>query len=449
MSFGRVAVIGAGAAGLAAARALMRAGLEPVVFEAERTLGGTWVYTDEVESDPLSVAPDRRRVHTSMYADLRTNLPRDLMAFREFPFDGRGGGEDGWPRFPTHEQVLTYLARYASRFELLDHIRFATRVERVDPLDADGQPWGEGADEPASWLVRWRVGDGPPTEERFDAVAACNGHFSIPNVPSLPGAATFRGHQLHSHNYRRAQAFAGQKVVLLGGRASGVDIAIELADHAADAIVCSRGVDGTVTLPGCDDVQMRPPIEALDGTSVVLTDGTRIDDVDTLMYCTGYEYRLPFLEPSPIIEVDQGWIHPLYVDVFSTIAPSLGFIGLGNGIIPFPQYELQAAAFAKVLAGTASLPDRAGRDQAAAAHVAALEARGVAPRHFLSQGDDQFVYNAALAEEFGIEPIGPEFEAVFHAVQEARFQDLKRYRDAPIPWLDLESERRAARAGPV
>ena len=90
------------------------------------------------------------------------------------------------------------------------------------------------------------------------------------------------------------------------------------------------------------------------------------------------------------------------------------------------------------------MPDRAGREKAAAAHDAALHERGVAQRHFLSQGDAQFADNDRLAEQFVIEPIGQAFEDVYQAVQRARFQDLKRYRQAAIPWLDPESERRAA-----
>jgi len=439
----RVAVIGAGASGLAAARALVRVGCAPVVFEAETALGGTWTYTDEVESDPLSTAPDRRRVHTSMYANLCTNLPRDLMAFREFPFDARGGGEDEWPRFPTHQQVLTYLTRYADHFDLTRHIRFATRVDRVDPLDADGRPWTDDGGEPAAWRLQYPLPSGDLGASTFDAIAVCNGHFSIPNVPDLPGVASFPGARLHSHNYRRPEAFAGQKVVLLGGRASGVDIAIEIAEHASSTLVCSRDVTEAQPLPGCDTVELRPTIERLDGTAVVLADGSRIHDVDTLVYCTGYRYQVPFLQPSPIIEVDEGWIHPLYLDLFSAIAPSLAFVGLGNMIIPFPQYELQAAAFADVITGAATLPDRANRERESATRTAQLLDRGVATRHLLTQGDGQFAYNAALADRFGIEPIGPAFESVFHAVQAERLRDLKHYRNAPLPWLDPESERRA------
>ena len=437
-----VAVVGAGAAGLVAARQLKRVGLSPVVFEAAEALGGTWIYTDDVESDPVSVAPDRRRIHTSMYANLHTNLPRDLMAFREFPFDGRGGGDDSWPRFPSHDQVLTYLSRYAAHFGLNDHIRLRTKVDAVVPLDATDAAWS-GDDEPAAWLVRSSPAGGVAEEQRFDAVAVCNGHFSVPNVPELPGAESFGGATLHSHNYRRPEVFAGQKVVLLGGRASGVDIAIEVAEHARETLICARGTRAGQSLPGCDDVEMRPVIERFDGDDVVLTDGSRIESVDVLMFCTGYRYALPFLHDRRIVEVDDGWIHPLYLDLFSTLAPSLGFIGLGNNIIPFPQYELQATAFAAVVAGTVTLPPPAERTRATRAHEDALRADGVLERHFLMQGDKQFAYNDQLAGQFGIEPMGPDFEAVYHAVQRARFQDLKRYRLEPIPWLDIEYERRA------
>lgn len=69
----RVAVIGAGAAGLAAARR-MKQFFDVTVFEATESVGGTWHYTDECD------------VHGSMYRDLHTNLPKDIMAFPGFPF---------------------------------------------------------------------------------------------------------------------------------------------------------------------------------------------------------------------------------------------------------------------------------------------------------------------------------------------------------------------------
>lgn len=53
----RVAVVGAGAAGLVAARELRREGHLVVVYERENQVGGTWVYMPETESDPLGCDP--------------------------------------------------------------------------------------------------------------------------------------------------------------------------------------------------------------------------------------------------------------------------------------------------------------------------------------------------------------------------------------------------------
>lgn len=70
-----VAVIGAGAGGLAAARVLSRNGMIPVVLEKEEAVGGVWDY---VTSSDAKNKP--------MYQGLRTNLPREIMAYREQPW---------------------------------------------------------------------------------------------------------------------------------------------------------------------------------------------------------------------------------------------------------------------------------------------------------------------------------------------------------------------------
>src|SRR4051812_7167485 len=56
----RVAVIGAGAAGLVAARELRREGHAPMVFERTDGVGGTWVYEDDADAD-APASPDARR----------------------------------------------------------------------------------------------------------------------------------------------------------------------------------------------------------------------------------------------------------------------------------------------------------------------------------------------------------------------------------------------------
>lgn len=62
----RVAVIGAGMAGLCAAKHSIQYGLDVTVFEQGRQVGGTWVYTDRVGIDEFGVD-----VHSSMYQGLQ------------------------------------------------------------------------------------------------------------------------------------------------------------------------------------------------------------------------------------------------------------------------------------------------------------------------------------------------------------------------------------------
>ena len=57
-----VCVIGAGAAGLCAARHLAAKGFAFDVYEQSDTVGGIWNYTDEIGIDTNGLA-----IHTSMY----------------------------------------------------------------------------------------------------------------------------------------------------------------------------------------------------------------------------------------------------------------------------------------------------------------------------------------------------------------------------------------------
>lgn len=62
----RVAIIGAGAAGLSSARHVSANGHECEVFELASQLGGTWVYTDDVGIDKYGFP-----VYSAMYQGLR------------------------------------------------------------------------------------------------------------------------------------------------------------------------------------------------------------------------------------------------------------------------------------------------------------------------------------------------------------------------------------------
>lgn len=175
LSSRHVAVIGAGAAGLVAARELRREGHRVVVFERGDQVGGTWIYTPEVELDPLGQDPNRAVVHSSLYQSLRTNLSREVMGFLDFQFVKREGEGRDPRRFPDHREVLMYLQEFASAFQITELVRFETEVV-LAKFAEDGK-----------WRVRSKGRGGVGADEIYDAVVVCNGHYTQPRIAEIPG----------------------------------------------------------------------------------------------------------------------------------------------------------------------------------------------------------------------------------------------------------------------
>src|SRR4029434_4878493 len=127
----RVCVIGAGLAGLAAAKVLKQDGFEIMVFEKESELGGVWAAS-------------------RTYPGLRANNSRDSYAFSDFPYP------DTADEFPTAEQIRAYLNAYTDRFGLRPLIRLSTEVVSVRRVAND------------RFEVRVRPGVGNRIGHRFD-----------------------------------------------------------------------------------------------------------------------------------------------------------------------------------------------------------------------------------------------------------------------------------------
>ncbi|XP_047062090.1 flavin-containing monooxygenase FMO GS-OX5-like [Lolium rigidum] len=397
----RVAVIGAGAAGLVAARELRREGHAPVVFERATGVGGTWLYDPSASSDPLSAGGS----YSSLYASLRTNLPREIMGFLDFPFVAVEGADSDQRRFPGHEEVLRYLQEFARRFDLLGMVRLGTEVVRVH-RDASAASWR------VAYSSRKLAGVGGEEvevgEEAFDAVVVCSGHFTEPRLAHIAGIDSWPGKQLHSYNYRVPDPFHGQVVVIIGYHPSGIDISRELAGVAKEVHVAIRSAPCEMqTTPTTDrsNLWLHSMIERAeeDGT-IVFQDGSRIK-ADAIVHCTGYKYNFPFIGDDVGTYVEDNCVRPLYKHVFPPqLAPHVSFIGLPFSSILFPLFQLQSTWVARVLSGRIELPSQDNMMHDVAAFYADMEARGC-PKRSTHDLRCTFEYEDWLVEQCGMEKI--------------------------------------------
>ena len=420
------AVIGAGAAGLVCARELARQNIEVTIFEKSSQVGGVWVYEPEVDDDITGVDPTST-VHSSLYDSLRTNLPRDLMAFSDYYFDSTGGGEDTWPRYPHHSKVLEYLERFAVDHDLTKTMRLGTTVTRLKPSPEER---GDDANRRPQWLVESEDAGGNFSREAFDAVAVCNGHYSKPRVPILPGMESFPGYVIHSHNYRRPDEFKNMKVAVWGTAASGADIAREIASVATEVYWCGNAFE-LPTRSGGQGIDLYPSPVSCSGSRIIFNDQVCLDGVDAFVYCTGYEFNFPFLEKN-IVSVEDNWVHPLYLDLVSTRFENLAFIGLPYLVIPFRLFEMQSRWFASGIAGEMRMPHQQEMMHAYEASRQKLIKKGVPKHHYHRLGDAQTDYINLLAKQCGADTVPEWYMGLALEAQKARIADPEGFRARPL-----------------
>jgi len=201
------AVIGAGSSGIAAAKALHERGIPFTCFEASDRVGGNWVFANK---NGMSAA----------YRQLFINTSRERMEYSDYPMP------KSYPDFPHHAQIAAYFDGYVEHFGFRDRIRFETIVRHAARLPGGG----------------WELTLGDGSVERFDALLVANGHHWDARWPEpmFRGHETFAGVQMHAHDYRDSDIFAGRRVLVLGMGNSAMDIPCELSRCSSTA-PCSVG----------------------------------------------------------------------------------------------------------------------------------------------------------------------------------------------------------------
>jgi putative flavoprotein involved in K+ transport len=207
-------VCGGGAAGLAAAAALGRGGIDAVVLERGGGVGTSW----------------RER-----YDGLRLNTPAWMSTLPGYRASRRRYGE-----YPSRDDWIRYLEDYAS-YHRLD-VRLGTEARRIDAT-AGG----------------WRVSTGAGAlESRYLVVAT--GYNHEPYMPDWPGREGFTGELIHSSRYRNPAPYRGRDVLVVGPNVTGSEVAnhlvkggaarVRVACRTPPNLVSRKFLGLTVNIPG-------------------------------------------------------------------------------------------------------------------------------------------------------------------------------------------------------
>jgi dimethylaniline monooxygenase (N-oxide forming) len=388
----KVCVIGAGSSGIAACQVLNARGIAFDCFEKGSEVGGNWRYENDNEL-------------SSAYRSLHINTSRGLMAYKTYPMP------DDYPDYPNHFQIARYFDAYVDHFALREKIRFRTEVLSVDPVDGEWEV-----------AVQARDGDRESHRYRAVLVANGHHWDPRWPEPPFPGAEQFAGEQIHVHHYREPEVLRDKRVLVLGIGNSATDIAVEASriaektflamrrgayimpkylngkptDEAASKLLTmmplavQRFVLGRMLgltagdmtaygLPqpdhklleahptvsaellsrlGHGDIAVKPNIDRFSGGRTVRFVDDSEEEIDLIVYCTGYKVSFPFFDESLVPVADNRL--PLYRRVVSVEHPGLYFIGLIQplGAI-MPLAEAQAEWIADLLGGRGTLPSPA------------------------------------------------------------------------------------------
>ncbi|XP_066578237.1 uncharacterized protein LOC136768086 [Amia ocellicauda] len=347
----------------------------------------------------------------------RTNLPKEVMMFPDFPLDPE------LPSFLSHEEVLSYLENYCNHYCVTPHIRFRTQVVEVKPVASDTEGWGG-----MIWEVTSCDAEKQRHTETFHSVFVCNGHYSEPFIPPIPGLENFKGTVLHSHSYRRPEPYTGQSVVILGARYSGVDIAMELS--TVNAWVTLSHWQPPLSFPLPAGVSQAPALERVLEDGAVQYQGGEQARPEVLILCTGYRFTFPFLEETELgLRVQDHLISPLYKYLLPPAFPSLFFVGMCHAICPFPHFHCQVQFALAVLEGTVPLLSRAQMEEEVAREQDGRLAAGVAERHLLRLSSAQWDYARELAWMGGFPTLPPVIQSLYEEVGWQRSRDHWCYRE--------------------
>ena len=198
----QVLVVGAGQAGVMTGAYLQKLGVPYLIVDSNAEAGDNW----------------RKR-----YRSLTLHNPIEMNGFPLLRYP------EHYPQYLSRDLVADWLKIYSSYFDL--DIWFSTRFAGADYDDGTG-----------TWVATVVTSADRRRElHPQHIVLASGGIGGKPNIPDLPGMATFTGHTMHSSAFTDASEWVGKKAIVVGMGSSGHDIALDLASHGSDVTMIQRG----------------------------------------------------------------------------------------------------------------------------------------------------------------------------------------------------------------
>jgi cation diffusion facilitator CzcD-associated flavoprotein CzcO len=195
----RVAVIGAGAGGIAMGVRLAKAGYDFTIYEKSHDVGGTWL--------------------DNTYPGAACDVPSHLYCYSFAP-------NPRWSKtYADQPEILAYLRKVADDFGVRPHVRTGTTISEARWDDASQQ---------------WTLTSGQGATFTADVLVGALGMLNVPFVPDIPGAPQFRGRQFHSSRWDHSRSTAGERVASIGTGASAIQYVPRLAAEVQHLTVFQR-----------------------------------------------------------------------------------------------------------------------------------------------------------------------------------------------------------------
>lgn len=208
-----VIIVGSGPSGLATAACLGLQSIPYIILERENCYAPIW----------KKYSYDRLHLH----------LAKQFCQLPHMPFPS------SYPTFVSRAQFIEYLDHYVSHFNISPLILYRRSVESASYDEATG-----------TWNVKVSnlQSSNREIEEYYSGrfLVVASGETSNPFTPDIQGLSSFgstatgTGEVIHSTQYKNGKRYGGKNVLVVGSGNSGMEIALDLVNHAAKTSLVVR-----------------------------------------------------------------------------------------------------------------------------------------------------------------------------------------------------------------